>query len=134
MAPAKTKPSDSDARAFIESIEDPKQRAESFELLELMHEVSGAPPVMYGSSIVGFGSSKITYADGRTEDWFAAGFSPRKGKFSLYIIDEAEKHRDILSRLGTHKTGKSCIWVKRLDDIDRGVLREMVANAVDADR
>lgn len=130
MAGMKTKANDDDVRAFLDSIEDETQRAESYELLEIMREESGAEPVMYGTSIVGFGTSRIHYADGRSEDFLAVGFSPRKGKFSLYIIDDAEKHRDTLERLGKHKTGKACIWVKRLSDIDRDVLREMVRNAV----
>ena len=130
MAEMKTKANDEDVRAFLDSIEDETQRAESYELLEMMREESGAEPVMYGTSIVGFGTSKIHYADGRTEDFLAVGFSPRKGKFSLYIIDDAEEHRETLERLGKHKSGKACIWVKRLSDIDRGVLRRMVRDSV----
>lgn len=134
MAAMKTTPNEGDVRSFLDAVEDERQRNESYLLLDLMKAESGAEPVMYGSTIVGFGSSKITYADGHTEDWFSVGFSPRKGKFSLYIVDDAEKHRDELERLGKHKTGKACIWVKRLSDIDMDVLREMVARSVARDR
>lgn len=129
MAELKTKANDGDVGAFLESLRDEAQRRESYILLDLMRDVSGADPVMYGSSIVGFGSSTITYADGNRADWFSVGFSPRKGKFSLYVVDDADEHRDTLARLGKHKTGKACIWVKRLDDIDLGVLKELVAEA-----
>ena len=85
---------------------------------------------MYGTSIVGFGHRTITYADGRTEPWFSVGFSPRKGKLSLYIVDEAENHRELLDRLGPHKTGKSCVWVKRLADIDLPALEELISRGI----
>jgi hypothetical protein len=126
MSELKTKPNDGNVAAFLDSVADESQRKESYELLKLMEEETGAEPVMYGSSIVGFGNSKIEYADGHTEDWFSVGFSPRKGKFSLYIVDDAEKHRNELEQLGKHKTGKSCVWVKRLSDINLDVLREIV--------
>ncbi len=129
MAELKTKVNDDDVRAFLESLPDETQRRESYVLLDLMGEVSGAEPVMYGSSIVGFGSSTITYADGHSADWFSVGFSPRKGKFSLYVVNDADEHRDTLARLGKHKTGKACIWVKRLDDIDLDVLKELLVEA-----
>lgn len=133
MAAMKTTPNEGDVGGFLESIEDERQRNESYQLLDVMKEESGAEPVMYGSTIVGFGHSTITYADGHTEDWFSVGFSPRKGKFSLYIVDDAEKHREELAKLGKHKTGKACIWVKRLSDIDMDVLREMVRQSVARD-
>ncbi|MFW6248046.1 MAG: DUF1801 domain-containing protein [bacterium] len=130
MAELKTQANDGDVTRFLDSVEDERQREESYVLLETMREISGSEPVMYGTSIVGFGSSTITYADGRTAEWFSVGFSPRKDKLSLYIVDDAEKQGDILSRLGKYKHGKSCIWVKRLADIDMDVLRELIAREV----
>lgn len=130
MAERKSKPTDQSVSDFLDSLPDEQQRNESYVLLEMMREVSGAEPVLYGTSIVGFGSSPITYADGHTEDWPAVAFSPRKGKFSLYIVDDAENHREILARLGRHKTGKACIWVRRLSDIDLSVLRQMIRDSV----
>lgn len=134
MAERKTVVNDGDVRQFLDSVEDETQREESYVLLDTMREISGAEPVMYGSSIVGFGNSEITYADGHKEDWFSVGFSPRKGKFSLYVLDDAEKHSEVLSRLGKYKTGKACLWVKRLSDVDMDVLREIISNAVAADK
>lgn len=126
MAALKTQPNDGDVREFLDAIPDDRQREDAYALLELMMEETEAEPVMYGSSIVGLGSSTITYADGRTQEWFSVGFSPRKGRFSLYIVDDAEANTEILSRLGKHKTGKACIYVSKLDDIDLQVLRELV--------
>ena len=131
MAELKTKKNDGDVTAFLDSIENERQRREAHTLVELMQEVSGAPPEMYGTSIVGFGSSSLLYADGKAEDWFKVGFSPRKGKFSLYIVEDAREHSEALERLGKHKTGKACIWVNKLDDIDLEVLREIVAKGVE---
>jgi hypothetical protein len=134
MAERKTLATDADVQEFLETIESDQQREESKTLLDLMGRVTGASPVMYGSSIVGFGRSMIEYADGRKEDWFSVGFSPRKGKFSLYVMDDAEKHQDVLARLGKYKTGKACLWVKRLDDVDMAVLEEIIQDAVQSDR
>jgi hypothetical protein len=130
MGALKTKPNEGDVEAFLSSISNERRRREAYVLRDMMQDATGSEPLMYGSSIVGFGSSKIHYADGRTEDWFAVGFSPRSGKFSLYVLDEAEKHQDVLSRLGKHKTGKACLWVNKLDDIDLDVLREIIDRAV----
>ena len=126
MKKLKTQPNDQDVAQFLDAIPNERQRDEAYTLLELMMEETAAEPVMYGSSIVGLGSSTITYADGRTQEWFSVGFSPRKGTFSLYIVDDAEANAEILSRLGKHKTGKSCIYVNKLADIDLDVLRELV--------
>lgn len=126
MAELKTTANEGDVKAFLESVEDPVQRQESLTLLELMEDASGSPPVMYGTTIVGFGNSTVTYANGSTQEWFSVGFSPRKGKFSLYIVNDAEAQKESLDRLGTYKHGKSCVWVKRLSDIDLDVLKEIV--------
>jgi len=134
MAERKTLATEADVKKFLESVQDERQREESKRLLELMGRVTGAAPVMYGSSIVGFGRSMIEYADGHKDEWFSVGFSPRKGKFSLYVLDDAEKHQDVLTRLGKYKTGKACLWVKKLDDVDMGVLEEIIAGAVQRDR
>ncbi|MFP4378726.1 MAG: DUF1801 domain-containing protein [Spirochaetales bacterium] len=134
MEERKTLATEADVKEFLESVEDDRQREESARLLEVMGRISGAAPVMYGSSIVGFGRSMIEYADGRKDEWFSVGFSPRKGKFSLYVLDDAEKHQEVLARLGKCKTGKACLWVKKLDDVDMGVLEEIIEGAVEKDR
>jgi hypothetical protein len=130
MAELKTGANDGDVRAFLDGIDDEEQRKDAQKLLELMGRVSGAEPVMYGSSIVGFGRSEIRYANGKTEPWFAIGFSPRKGKLSLYIVDDPEEHRDLLDQMGPYKNGRSCIWVKRLRDVDMQVLEDLLKRPV----
>lgn len=132
MAGLKTQPNDANVEAFLSSIPDDTQREEARILSSLMQEETGSPPVMYGTTILGFGQSTITYANGKTQAWFAAGFSPRKGKFSLYIVDDADARSDELADLGKYTNGKACIWVKRLSDIDLGVLRRIVRQAAAA--
>lgn len=134
MAGKKTVATKEDVRQFLDAVADERQRDESQVLLDLMARITGAEPVMYGKAIVGFGDSVITYADGHEEPWFSVGFSPRKGKFSLYVMNDASEHEKILSRLGKYKTGKACLWVRRLEDIDMGVLEEIVKGAVEEDR
>ncbi|MFW5684722.1 MAG: DUF1801 domain-containing protein [Spirochaetota bacterium] len=134
MAEKKTVKEPGDVTQFVESIDDERQREESKVLLELMGRITGAPPAMWGKTIVGFGNSSITYANGHEEPWFSVGFSPRKGKFSLYVMDDASEHEAVLSRLGTYKTGKACLWVRRLDDVDMAVLEEIITAAVERDR
>ena len=130
MADRKTVPTNADVQNFIDSVEDETQREDSKKLLELMGRVSGDPGVMYGPSIVGFGRSVVTYANGKQDDWFSVGFSPRKGKMSLYVVNDVEEHADELSKLGKFKHGKSCLWVKRLSDIDMSVLESLVEGEV----
>lgn len=132
MAELKTKPTGDDAREFVDSIEDPAVRADCEELVEMMSAATGAPPVMWGSSIVGFGNVHYRYASGREGDWFAVGFSPRKRNLTLYVMDGVDSHADQLERLGKHTTGKGCLYVKRLDDIDRSVLNEIISDAAAA--
>ena len=122
----KTTPSDADVDAFIASVEDPQKRDDSRALCRMMAEETGEPPKMWGSSIVGFGSYHYRYASGREGDWMALGFAPRKANLTLYLMDGFDGYRDLLARLGKHSTGRSCLYVKRLSDVDADVLREMV--------
>lgn len=133
MAEMKTKANEDDVTGFLESIEDEQQKADSYVLVDMMKKATGAEPVIYGATIVGFGSSTIEYANGKTQEFFSVGFSPRKGKMSLYVVDDAEANADTLARLGKHKTGKACIWVKRLADTDLDVLRELIETSVRKD-
>ena len=91
-----------------------------------MAEETGEPPRMWGASIVGFGSYHYAYASGREGDWMALGFSPRKANLTLYLMDGFGGYGELLDRLGKHSTGKSCLYIKRLSDVDVDVLREMV--------
>lgn len=121
-----TRPTSADVAEFLAGIEDPQQSKESQELIDIMHTISGKPPVMWGPSIIGFGSIHYKYDSGREGDMPVIGFSPRKGKFSLYITDNADKYPEIRKRLGKHKTSKACIYINRLADVDSAALKELI--------
>lgn len=122
----KTQPHDGDVDAFVAQVPDERRRADAEEVLELMRQVSGHEPRMWGPSMVGFGRQPYRTADGKERETFAIGFSPRKGALTLYGLTYYGTNTDLLARLGPHTTGKSCVYVKRLDDLDRGVLTEIV--------
>ncbi len=130
MAELKTKPNNASVETFLNSVENESKRQDSFAILELMREVTGEAPKMWGDSIVGFGSYHYKYASGREADWPLTGFSPRKQNLTLYIMAGFEQYEDLLQRLGKHSTGSSCLYIKRLSDINLEVLRELVANSV----
>ncbi len=127
----KTRPNDASVKDFLAKAGNERRRGEALALLELMKGVTGEEPVMWGDSIVGFGSYHYRYASGREGDWPLAGFSPRKHALTLYIMSGFAKHGELLSRLGRHRTGKSCLYLKRLEDVDLNVLRELVERSVE---
>lgn len=129
MAELKTQPNDASVEEFLAGIADPVRQRDARTVCALMAEVTGQPPVMWGSSIVGFGSFHYTYASGRSGDWMAVGFSPRKASTTLYLMDGFESYPELLDRLGPHSTGKACLYVKRLADVDHSVLRDLVARS-----
>lgn len=129
MAELKTRPSDDDVTAFLEGIEDEGRRADCFDLLKLMRRVTGEEPRLWGSSIVGFGSYHYEYESGREGDWFVAGFAPRKRALTLYIMSGFSGHDELMARLGRHTTGKSCLYIGSLEDVDRDVLEELVSRS-----
>ena len=131
MADVKTKETDASVEAYLNQVDDENKREESFQILELMREVTGEEPKMWGDSMVGFGSYHYRYESGREGDMFLAGFAPRKRNFSLYIMAGFEEYDDLLQRLGKHKTGKSCLYVNKLADVDLQVLRELVRASVE---
>jgi hypothetical protein len=96
-----------------------------------MREVTGVEPVMWGDSIIGFGKYRYKYASGREAEWFLTGFAPRKQSLTLYIMSGFDEYDNLLDQLGKHSTGKSCLYVKKLDDIDMDVLRDLVEQSVD---
>ena len=134
MAEPKTKPTDASVEAFLNAVPDEKKRADSFRVLEIMREVSGEAPQMWGDAIVGFGTSHYTYASGREGDWPLIGFSPRKASLTLYITSDFDRYGDLLGRLGKFTTGKSCLYIKRLSDVDEATLRELVRQSVEVAR
>ena len=131
MAKLKTSPNDGDVHAFLDTIEDEQKRKEAYMILELMQEITGAEPQMWGSRIVGFGSYHYKYKSGREGDWFEVGFSPRKRNFSLYLMAGFGQLKELLDQLGKYKTGKSCLYINRLSDVDSQVLRQLIQASVD---
>lgn len=130
MAENKTKPSDLSVEDFLDTIENDMRRADGFSLLSMMREITGEPAVMWGPSIVGFGSYRYRYESGREGTWMLTGFSPRKAHLVLYIMPGFSEYGSLLARLGAYKTGKSCLYIKRLSDIDMTVLEELIALSV----
>lgn len=129
MGTIKTQPTGVDVGAFLASIDDERRRTDGEALERLMSEVTGAPAAMWGPSIVGFGTQQYTNTTG-TNDWFVVGFSPRKRAITIYGVHDGYGPPDpLLEQLGPCSTGKGCLYVKRLADVDEGVLRQMVANA-----
>lgn len=130
MAQNKTQPTEQAVSDFIAGVEDDTKRANCTELVRLMSDITGEPATMWGASIVGFGNYHYKYASGREGDFFLTGFSPRKQALSLYIISGFEIAPDLMEKLGKYKTGKSCLYVKNLDDIDRDVLEKLIRVSV----
>ena len=130
MAELKTQKNDASVEAFLNAIPDERKRRDCFTLVELMREVTGAEPTMWGDSIVGFGEYHYTYANGRAGDWFVAGFAPRKQNLTLYIMAGFNEYDELLGKLGKHSTGKSCLYIKQMEDVDMTALRDLVAASV----
>lgn len=130
MAELKTRENDADVSGFLNSVEEEQQREDCIRLLEMMSEVTGRAPKMWGTSIVGFGAYHYVYASGREGDWPIIGFSPRKQNISIYIMSGFDSYETLMKKLGTHKIGKSCLYIKKLADIEPDVLRELAASSV----
>jgi len=109
----KTRPTDRDVEEFLNSIENEKKRMDSYAILDLMQSVTGAEPVMWGDSIIGFGSYHYKYASGREGEWFLTGFSPRKQNLTLYIMSGFDRYDELLNDLGKYTTGKACLYIKK---------------------
>jgi hypothetical protein len=134
MAENKTTQNEASVTDFLHTIADPKAREDSFVILELMQRVTGEKPNMWGSSIVGFGARHYKYESGREGDIFIAGFSPRKQNLTLYISYGFDRYPDLMAKLGKYKTGKACLYIKKLEDIDLPTLCELITRDVAAVR
>ena len=130
MAELKTKPNKVSVEKFLKSIKDEKKREDSFKVLELMKKITKEEPVMWGPSIVGFGKYHYKYASGREGDWFLTGFSPRKQNLTIYIMSGFKRYKELMKKLGKHKTGSSCLYINKLEDIDMKVLKELITESV----
>ena len=127
MAENKTKPTSASVDDFIAAIENPRRRADALVSLEIYKEVTGLRPVMWGPSIIGFGSYHYVYETGREGDMPLAGFSPRKANMTYYVGDDFEGARTLYARLGKHKKTVACLYVNKLDDVDLDVLRQIIS-------
>ena len=126
MAENKTKPTALSVEEFLDAVADENRRADCYAVLELMKDVSCEEPIMWGTSIVGFGRYNYKYDSGREGDAPLTGFSPRSKSLTLYIMAGFKRYDDLMNKLGKHKTGKSCLYLNKLEDTDLGVLRELV--------
>lgn len=130
MAEPKTKPTEVSVKSFLDGVADPGRKADCQAVLKLMRGLTGAEPVMWGTSVVGFGEYTYTTPGGRTGEWFVLGFSPRKKDLTLYVVPGLSKSGDLLAKLGPHKLGKACLYLNSLADVDVKVLKQVLVRAV----
>jgi uncharacterized protein YdhG (YjbR/CyaY superfamily) len=132
MAEPKTKKTKASVKAFLESIPKEQTRADCFEIVTMMKQAARSEPAMWGISIVGFGEYMMTYANGNQLPWPVIAFSPRKQYITLYIDPSLENYENLLKKLGKHSTAKVCLYIKKLADVDKKVLKEIITNSVKA--
>ena len=130
MAELKTKPTKRSVKDFVDAIKDEQRKKDCRTVSRIMKRITKANPKMWGPGIVGFGGYHYKYASGREGDWFLVGFAPRKQNLTLYIMSGFKKYSALLKKLGKHKIGGSCLYVKRLDDVDMDVLTELIEDSV----
>jgi hypothetical protein len=129
-APA-TRPTGASVEEFLARVPDERRREDARRLCAMMAEITSEPPVLWGASIIGFGTYHYRYVSGHEGDSALAGFSPQRQHLAIYLVAEFEhRHRSALARLGPHRTGKGCLYLKRLDDVDAGALRELIDRSV----
>jgi hypothetical protein len=131
VAQLKIQPTNQGVLNFLNSVSHDKRREDSFKVLSLMQEVIGEEPIMWGSSIIGFGRYQYKYASGREGEWFVTGFAPRKQALTLYIMSGFSEYDELLGKLGKHSIGKACLYIKKLEDIDMEVLRELIEKSAE---
>lgn len=134
MPEPKTRPTGASVTAFLDTVEHPQRRADAKAVLKLMKSLSGLKAEMWGTSIVGFGRQDLTYADGRTLEWPLIGFSPRKANLVLYLMDGYDDYAAMLAKLGKHKTGRSCLYLSKLADVDMKVLEDLIKASLERQR
>lgn len=125
MAELKTKKTEASPEKFLKSVKDAQRQKDAFVVLELMKKVTKAEPKMWGSAIIGFGSTRLIYDSGRELDWFPMGFSPRKQNLALYLTGGQSSFPEILKKLGKHSTGKGCIYINKIEDVDVKVMEQL---------
>jgi len=130
MSELKTKVNNASVEKFLNAVVDEQARKDCYEILKIMKQVTKEEPKMWGASIVGFGSYHYKGASGREGDWMLTGFSPRKQNLTLYLMHGFDVHKELLKKLGKHKTSMGCLYIKKLEDVDKKVLKELVAESV----
>ena len=130
MAEPKTKPTKQSVAGFLKTVTDAQMREDAGAVIEIMRGATKADPVMWGTSIIGFGSYRYKYASGREGDWPIVGLSPRKKNLTIYIMPGFAEHGNLLAKLGKHSIGGSCLYIRRLSDIDLPTLKKLVTLSV----
>lgn len=130
MAELKTKRTTASVEEFLNKIVDEQKRKDCFRVLEIMKAATKAEPAMWGTSIIGFGRYQYAYKSGRALEWFLTGFSPRKQDLTLYIMPGLERYPALMKKLGKHKTGRSCLYIKKLEDVDLTTLKQLIKQSV----
>lgn len=130
MASLKTRPTDANVEDFLEQIENDQRKADCYELLRLCSEVTGETAKIWGDNMVGFGKYHYKYKSGHEGEWFLTGFAPRKQNLTIYIMSGFTEHEDLLQELGKYKTSSSCLYIKKLEDVNRRTLKELVKRSV----
>lgn len=131
MSENKTKPTEVDVNEFLNQIENPGQKEDTQKIINIMKEVTGEEPKLWGDSIIGFGEYRYKYASGREGDWFLTGVSPRKKSTSLYLSYGYENHTSLMEKPGKYKTGKACLYIKKLDDVNENALKKLISRGVE---
>ena len=132
MSELKTKCNDSSVMSFVNSVEHKERKKDALEILNMMQKITGESPKMWGASIIGFGTLNYKYKSGREGVWFKCGFSPRKSNISMYLMGcDISKAQNLLDKLGKHKTGKGCLYINKLIDINQEVLKKIIKESFD---
>jgi hypothetical protein len=129
-AELKTKPNKASVDKFLKAVKDEKRRDDCFQILDIMKKITKEEPIMWGTSIVGFGSYHYKYESGREGDMCITGFSPRKQSLTIYIMPGFERYEKLMKKLGKYTTGKSCLYINKLEDVDLKVLKELISEDV----
>lgn len=130
MAELKTTRTEASVDKYLETIQDEAKRADCYQLIEIMKEVTKAEPKMWGTAIIGFGDYHYVYESGRQNDWFIMGFSPRKANLTLYSMGGFNQFENLMEQLGKHTTGKGCLYIRKLDDVNTKVLKKLITKSV----
>jgi hypothetical protein len=130
MAELKTKKTSQSVDSFLKQITEEQKRKDAYFLLQLMEDATKEKGKMWGTSIIGFGDKHLKYESGRELDWFVMGFSPRKQNFALYITGTVDKQQSLLKKLGKYKTGKGCLYINKLEEVDLVVLKEIISKGL----